>query len=103
MSSAPFRLTDRARAAGCAGKMGPADLAKILAGLPPISHPDLLVGTSTCDDAGVYRLTPDLALVQTVDFFAPIVDDLYAFGRIAATNALPTSTRWAASRGPRST
>jgi selenide,water dikinase len=88
MSSGPFRLTDRARAAGCAGKMGPADLAKILAGLPAVSHPDLLVGTSTCDDAGVFRLTPDLALVQTVDFFAPIVDDAYEFGRIAATNAL---------------
>src|SRR5258705_3828721 len=83
-----FRLTDRARAAGCAGKLGPADLSKILAGLPQWKHPDLLVGTSTADDAGVFRLTPELALVQTVDFFAPIVDDAFAFGQIAAANAL---------------
>ena len=53
-----------------------------------MAHPDLLVGTSTADDAGVFRLSPDLALVQTVDFFAPIVDDAYAFGQIAAANAL---------------
>src|SRR5262245_60187495 len=83
-----FRLTDRARAAGCAGKLGPADLSKILAGLPRSVHPDLLVGTTTSDDAGVFRLTPDLALVQTVDFFAPIVDDPFTFGQVAATNAL---------------
>jgi selenide, water dikinase len=51
-------------------------------------HPDLLVGTSTLDDAGVFRLSEDTALVQTVDFFTPIVDDPYAFGRIAAANAL---------------
>src|SRR4030095_2847791 len=72
MSSAPFRLTDRARAAGCAGKMGPADLAKILAGLPPVSHPDPLVGSATCDDAGGFRLTPALALRQPSDFLAPL-------------------------------
>ena len=63
---ATFRLTDRARAAGCAGKFGPADLSKVLAALPQPSHPDLLVGTSTSDDAGVFRLTPDLAIVQTI-------------------------------------
>ncbi len=51
-------------------------------------HPDLLVGTATADDAGVFRLAPDLALVQTVDFFTPIVDDPFLFGSIAATNAL---------------
>src|SRR5690242_10413414 len=84
----PVRLTDRARAAGCAGKFGPADLSRVLAMLPQPSHPDLLVGTSTSDDAGVFRLRPDLAIVQTVDFFAPIVDDPYAFGQIAAANAL---------------
>ena len=50
-------------------------------------HPDLLVGTSTADDAGVFRIGPDLALVQTVDFFTPIVDDAYQFGAIAAANA----------------
>ncbi len=55
---------------------------------PASSHPDLLVGPSTSDDAGVYRIAPDLALVQTVDFFTPIVDDAYDWGRIAAANAL---------------
>jgi selenide, water dikinase len=88
MSSPAFRLTDRARAAGCAGKFGPAELSRVLATLPPPSHPDLLVGTATSDDAGVFRLRPDLAIVQTVDFFAPIVDDPFAFGQIAAANAL---------------
>ena len=56
--------------------------------LPPVTDPDLLVGPSTCDDAAVYRIRPDLALVQTVDFFPPIVDDPFAFGQIAAANAL---------------
>ena len=53
-----------------------------------VVHPDLLVGTSTADDAGVFRIAPDLALVQTVDFFAPMVDDPFEFGAIAAANAL---------------
>ncbi len=88
MSDRPFRLTDRARAAGCAGKFGPADLSAVLSRLPQPVHPDLLVGTSTADDAGVFRLRPDLAIVQTVDFFAPIVDDPFTFGQIAAANAL---------------
>ncbi len=83
-----FRLTDRARAAGCAGKLGPADLSRVLATLPQPSHPDLLVGTATADDAGVFRLGPDIALVQTVDFFSPIVDDPFLFGGIAAANAI---------------
>jgi selenide,water dikinase len=94
-----FRLTDRARAAGCAGKLGPADLSLILRALPPVTHPDLLVGTTTSDDAGVFRLTPDLAIVQTVDFFSPMVDDPYAFGEIAAANAL--SDVWAMGGEPR--
>ena len=68
--------------------MGPADLSKILGALPQMVHPDLLVGTATSDDAGVYRLTPELAIVQTVDFFAPIVDDPFTFGQIAAANAM---------------
>jgi selenide,water dikinase len=88
MSDRPFRLTDRARAAGCAGKFGPADLSRVLATLPEPVHPDLLVGTSTADDAGVFRLRADLALVQTVDFFAPIVDDAFTFGQVAAANAI---------------
>src|SRR5881397_1618387 len=60
----------------------------ILRALPPVVHADLLVGTSTADDAGVFRIAPDLALVQTVDFFTPIVDDPFQFGAIAAANAL---------------
>ncbi len=68
--------------------MGPGDLKQALAPLPLHAHPDLLVGRESFDDAGVFRLSPDLALVQTVDFFAPIVDDPYTFGQIAAANAL---------------
>ncbi len=68
--------------------MGPGDLSRALAALPVISDPRLLVGRETFDDAGVYRLSDDLALVQTVDFFAPIVDDPFDFGQIAAANAL---------------
>src|SRR5881397_3960091 len=60
----------------------------ILRALPPVVHADLLVGTSTADDAGVFRIAPNLALVQTVDFFTPIVDDPFVFGAIAAANSL---------------
>lgn len=59
-----------------------------MAQLPPPTDPDLLVGTNTADDAAVYRLTPELALVQTVDFFTPVVDDPFDFGRISAANSL---------------
>jgi selenide,water dikinase len=68
--------------------MGPGDLARALAPLPHRHDPRLLVGRETFDDAGVFVVSDDLALVQTVDFFAPIVDDPYTFGRIAAANAL---------------
>ena len=60
----------------------------MLHSLPSFEHPDLIVGTETSDDAGVFRLRPDLAIVNTVDFFTPIVDDPYTFGQIAAANAL---------------
>jgi len=63
-------------------------LAQVLRQLPPQRHPDLLVGTDTCDDAGVFRISDDLALVQTVDFFPPLVNDPFRYGRIAAANAL---------------
>jgi selenide,water dikinase len=63
-------------------------LDQVLARLPRASDPNLLVGFDTADDAGVYRLTPELALVQTVDFFTPIVDDPFTFGAIAAANSL---------------
>ena len=82
------RLTQFARCAGCAAKMGPGDLKAALAPLARRSDVRLLVGRETFDDAGVFQLTDDLALVQTVDFFAPIVDDPYDFGRVAAANAL---------------
>ncbi|MBI2796398.1 MAG: selenide, water dikinase SelD [Gemmatimonadetes bacterium] len=85
---ATVRLTDYARCAGCAAKMGAADLARALAPLPSAEDPRLLVGRETFDDAGIFQLSADLALVQTVDFFAPIVDDPYHFGRVAAANAL---------------
>src|SRR6267143_703299 len=68
--------------------MGPGDLSRALAALPVISDPRLLVGRETFDDAGVFLLSVDLALVQTVDFFAPIVDDPFDFGQVAAANAL---------------
>src|SRR5881398_491049 len=81
-------LTSLSHGAGCGCKISAADLRPIVAGLPHPTDPRVLVGADTADDAGVIRLTDELALVQTVDFFTPIVDDPYAFGRIAATNAL---------------
>lgn len=83
-----IRLTDWASCAGCAAKMGQEALMQVLHNLPQVKDKDLLVGTETSDDAGVYRLTDDLAVILTVDFFPPIVDDPYLFGQIAATNAL---------------
>src|SRR5512140_76616 len=68
--------------------MGPGDLSEVLAPLPSLKDDRLLVGRETFDDAGVYLLSDEIALVQTVDFFAPIVDDPYDFGQIAAANAL---------------
>ena len=85
---ATIPLTSLAHGAGCGCKLGPAELLPVVRALPVQDDPDLLVGTATADDAGVYRLADGLALIQTVDFFTPIVDDPYAFGRIAATNAL---------------
>ena len=82
------RLTSLAHGAGCGCKIPAAQLAPIVAALPHPTDPNVLVGPATADDAGVYRLRDDLALVQTVDFFTPIVDDPFAFGRIAAANAL---------------
>jgi selenide,water dikinase len=84
-----IRLTEFAHGGGCGCKIAPAMLADMLAGLPLAgAFPDLLVGTATSDDAAVYRLNDRQALVATTDFFMPIVDDAFDFGRIAATNAL---------------
>jgi selenide,water dikinase len=82
------RLTELSHGAGCACKIGAADLSAVRSALPPSADPNLLVGLDPADDAAVYRLTDDLALVQTIDFFTPIVDEPRDFGRIAATNAL---------------
>src|SRR5437868_7085672 len=68
--------------------MDAAVLAQVLRELPKIDDPNVLVGSATADDAGVYRLSDELALVQTVDFFTPIVDDPRVYGQIAAANAL---------------
>ena len=84
----PFRLTETVKAGGCASKLSPAALDAVLGKLARQHDPNVLVGFDHADDAGVYRLGPDTALVQTVDFFTPIVDDPYTFGQIAATNAL---------------
>ncbi len=83
-----MRLTSLSHGAGCACKVDAAQLAEIRASLPSLDDPDLLVGAETADDAAVYRLDTDLAIVQTLDFFTPIVDDPFDFGRIAAANAL---------------
>jgi selenide,water dikinase len=84
----PIRLTETVKAGGCASKLSPATLDKVLGRLPRQHDPNVLVGFDHADDAGVYLLTPEIAMVQTVDFFTPIVDDPYTFGQIAATNAL---------------
>ncbi len=73
---------------GCTAKLGPGALARILSLLPKQRDENLLIGFEGSDDAAVYRLTPDLALVQTLDFFPPMVEDPYLFGQIAAANAL---------------
>jgi len=82
------RLTTTAKAAGCAAKLSPSILDNVLKRLPVQTDPNVLVGFETADDAAVYRLTEDLALVQTTDFFTPIVDDPQLFGQVAAANAL---------------
>ncbi len=83
----PDRLTAFSHGAGCGCKIGPEQLADVLGRLAPPRHPDLLVGTDHGDDAAVWRLDDERALVATTDFFTPIVDDARTWGRIAATNA----------------
>ena len=88
-----IRLTQFAKRAGCAAKHPPGYLLPLLAGLPKVTDPRVLVGSSTSDDAAVIRLDDERALVFTTDFFTPIVDDPYEFGAVAAANAL--SDVWA--------
>ena len=83
-----IKLTKLASCAGCGAKVGAGVLSQLLDGIKVHSDPNLLVGFDKSDDASVYKISDDLALVQTVDFFPPIADDPYIFGAIAATNAL---------------
>lgn len=85
---ADVKLTKHVRNAGCASKIGQKDLHEVLGRLPKVEDPRLLVGMATADDAGVFQISRDLAIVQTVDVFTPGVDDPYVFGRIAACNSL---------------
>ncbi len=88
MSEKQTRLTRTVKGAGCAAKLAPGDLDRALCGLDLPVDDNLIVGLQRADDAGVYRISEKLALVQTLDFFPPMVDDPYSFGRIAAANAL---------------
>lgn len=82
------KLTHFTHGLGCACKMRPADLEIVLANMPAVKDPRVLIGADKRDDAAVYRLNEEMALVQTVDFFTPVVDDPYTFGAIAAANSL---------------
>ena len=88
MANPSIRLTQTVKGAGCAAKLAPGDLDRALCGLDLPVDENLLVGLDRADDAGVYKISAELALVQTIDFFPPMVDDPYSFGRIAAANAL---------------
>jgi len=83
-----IKLTHYTHGLGCACKIEPQKLEEVLKTLPAWTHPDILVGTETSDDAMVYRINDETAIVQTLDFFTPIADDAYDFGAIAAANAL---------------
>ena len=88
-TDSPIRLSQLSHGGGCGCKLAPSVLRELLAGQPVAqAFPDLLVGTETADDAAVYRVSDDLAVIATTDFFMPMVDDPHAFGRIAATNAI---------------
>lgn len=82
------RLTKLTKSSGWAAKIGPDILAQVLSNLPKIYDERLLVGIDTSDDAAVYKVNDELAIIQTLDFFTPVVDDPYTFGQIAATNSL---------------
>lgn len=87
-SGEQVRLTRLVESAGCASKINQNDLKIALAGLPPLADPRVLVSAETCDDAGVFRISDDLALVQSVDVFTPSVDDPFVFGKVAAANSV---------------
>ncbi len=83
-----IRLTEWTKSSGWAAKIGPDILAQVLCHLPKIEDENLIVGLETSDDAAVYKLSDELAIIQTLDFFTPVVDDPYIFGQIAAANSL---------------
>ena len=83
-----FDLLTTVESGGCSAKLSASKLAEVLKDIPPPRHERLLVGIETHDDAGVYKLTDDIAIIQTVDFFPPVCSDPFEFGQIAATNAL---------------
>lgn len=86
--SVGVKLTEFSKSAGCAAKIGPGILAEVVGRLPAAKDDRLMVGVETADDAAVYRVSDEVALIQTVDFFPPMVDDPFTFGQIAAANAL---------------
>lgn len=88
MASEDIKLTKLAKCAGCGAKVGAGVLAKLLSDIKVHHDDNLLVGFDKSDDASVYKISDNIAIVQTVDFFPPIADDPYLFGQIAATNAL---------------
>ena len=88
MAENEVKLTKLAKCAGCGAKVGAGVLAQLLEGIQVHNDPNLIVGFDKSDDASVYKVSDDLALVQTLDFFPPIADDPYLFGQIAATNSL---------------
>lgn len=82
------RLTEMTRTSGWAAKIGPETLSNILSKLPKMEDKNLIVGIETSDDAAVYKLNDEMATIQTLDFFTPVVDDPYTYGQIAAANSL---------------
>ena len=83
-----IHLTQMTKTAGWAAKIGPETLAQVLGKLPKFSDERLLVGVETSDDAAIYKISDETAMIQTLDFFTPVVDDPYLFGQIAAANSL---------------
>src|SRR5580765_2130196 len=84
----PVRITELASCGGCAAKVGPGDLRRIVDGIGGVPDGRLLVGTETGDDAAVFRIDDGLALVSTTDFITPVCDDPYLYGQVAAANAI---------------
>lgn len=88
MTAARVRLTQTVKQGGCAAKIGAGTLSELLRSLPAARHPDLLVGVDALDDAAVWRVAADVAMIHSLDFFTPVLDDPFDFGAVAAANAL---------------